>query len=426
RFKQRINNEGIENWDSEEEPCEKNEKNPPNDTIKNSFIHSNCQILLFPGVLAKDFLICTNNIVPFDKILLVIKTCIRDEISCPICLDEPTASIITKCGHIFCWRCIIECILSNNSPTHCKCPICYQIITSTDIRIVLWKYDEHPKINDKITMNLCVRNKNQLHVKLITERSNELPSFIYPILELTPGRWVLVPDPTNDNNKSNYLTHVFKFPKDRTSLTCFFESIHSFMLHQKDDFDMNSISFRSVSLILDNVSLIKNLVTDDLIDFTTEFIDIDENYSVLFYQMPLEYNVFLHPSNFGQICGYIKGCKQKYEEAPRVITGNVVHYFHGVINRHTWKRYKFLSHLPLHSQYTLCLVTLTNPIMPVIEYEKNTDLTENEVDTDNDENLYYYNHSSNKNTQFSVVNFTTKTNELENCIRYINLNPRNP
>lgn len=43
---------------------------------------------------------------------------------CPICLGKPVAGRMTKCGHIFCFPCILHYIQLSDIPKSAKCPIC--------------------------------------------------------------------------------------------------------------------------------------------------------------------------------------------------------------------------------------------------------------------------------------------------------------
>ncbi|KAL7423612.1 hypothetical protein Q5752_001193 [Cryptotrichosporon argae] len=44
--------------------------------------------------------------------------------TCPICLSKPVAGRMTKCGHIFCFPCILHYIQLSDVPKSAKCPIC--------------------------------------------------------------------------------------------------------------------------------------------------------------------------------------------------------------------------------------------------------------------------------------------------------------
>lgn len=53
--------------------------------------------------------------------------------SCPICLYPPVAARITRCGHIFCWPCMLH-YLSLSERNWSKCPICYEAVHGGDLK----------------------------------------------------------------------------------------------------------------------------------------------------------------------------------------------------------------------------------------------------------------------------------------------------
>lgn len=61
------------------------------------------------------------------------------KIVCPICL-EPANQIIaprvTKCGHIFCWPCLLQYLQFERQYAWKKCPLCSESIYKKDIRRV--------------------------------------------------------------------------------------------------------------------------------------------------------------------------------------------------------------------------------------------------------------------------------------------------
>ncbi|WVR04546.1 hypothetical protein IAU60_001553 [Kwoniella sp. DSM 27419] len=55
---------------------------------------------------------------------------------CPICLGKPVAGRMTKCGHIFCFPCILHYIQLSDIPKSAKCPICGDTIHSSMLKSV--------------------------------------------------------------------------------------------------------------------------------------------------------------------------------------------------------------------------------------------------------------------------------------------------
>ncbi|KAG6811574.1 hypothetical protein H0H92_006823 [Tricholoma furcatifolium] len=66
--------------------------------------------------------------------------------SCPICLSAPTAPRMTKCGHIFCFPCILH-YLSNSENKWARCPICFDSVNERQLKAVKW-YDGPPHIEE--------------------------------------------------------------------------------------------------------------------------------------------------------------------------------------------------------------------------------------------------------------------------------------
>ncbi|EFP77445.1 uncharacterized protein PGTG_03401 [Puccinia graminis f. sp. tritici CRL 75-36-700-3] len=86
--------------------------------------------------------------------------------ACPICLSEPTAARMTKCGHIFCYPCILHYLeLSDDGKAQGrKCPVCYETILKKDLKSVKWfdcspeQAGDHPDpVSDLMTFRLIER-----------------------------------------------------------------------------------------------------------------------------------------------------------------------------------------------------------------------------------------------------------------------------
>ncbi|SPO25374.1 uncharacterized protein UTRI_03211_B [Ustilago trichophora] len=72
--------------------------------------------------------------------------------ACPICLSPPTAPRMTKCGHVFCYPCILHYLTlkddNNSKPTAPilqpstqkwrRCPICWDAVYARDLKAVRW------------------------------------------------------------------------------------------------------------------------------------------------------------------------------------------------------------------------------------------------------------------------------------------------
>ncbi|KAL1921778.1 uncharacterized protein VTP21DRAFT_10420 [Calcarisporiella thermophila] len=89
--------------------------------------------------------------------------------NCPICLTTPlSAGRITKCGHTFCFPCILHYLdINETKKAWRKCPICWDAIYVKDLKCVrFWKVHSQIKAGDgglvnsgeRLTMRLMLRH----------------------------------------------------------------------------------------------------------------------------------------------------------------------------------------------------------------------------------------------------------------------------
>lgn len=52
-----------------------------------------------------------------------------DEFLCNICIRRPSNSVVTLCGHIFCWACLYGWMHNKEKP----CPVCKNLLTKGTI-----------------------------------------------------------------------------------------------------------------------------------------------------------------------------------------------------------------------------------------------------------------------------------------------------
>ncbi|KAK9896415.1 hypothetical protein P389DRAFT_189979 [Cystobasidium minutum MCA 4210] len=103
--------------------------------------------------------------------------------SCPICLSEPVAPRMTKCGHIFCYPCVLHYLeLSDQTGQKCRsCPICYDTVYGRELKSVKW-YDpvtaasqaeaEHPPYQLERT-DPQQQQQHDTHATLVTKEKKE-------------------------------------------------------------------------------------------------------------------------------------------------------------------------------------------------------------------------------------------------------------
>ncbi|KAI0041901.1 hypothetical protein FA95DRAFT_1682920 [Auriscalpium vulgare] len=58
--------------------------------------------------------------------------------TCPICLSPPTAPRMTKCGHVFCFPCILHYLNTSDNLKWVRCPICFDSVNEKQLKSVHW------------------------------------------------------------------------------------------------------------------------------------------------------------------------------------------------------------------------------------------------------------------------------------------------
>lgn len=110
----------------------------------------------------------------WSDVLQVLASTESQATSCPICLSEPVAPRMAKCGHIFCLSCLIRFMNSNsnddaNGPVPekkakwKKCPICEDSIYISETRPVRFYAGQEsplPRPGDDVVLRLMMRNSN--------------------------------------------------------------------------------------------------------------------------------------------------------------------------------------------------------------------------------------------------------------------------
>lgn len=113
----------------------------------------------------------------WDDVLQVLASAESQQTACPICLGEPVAPRMAKCGHIFCLPCLIRFMNSHADAEGAghghgggqekkqnrwrKCPICDDTVYMSDVRPVRFYAGQEsalPRPGDDVVLRLMARN----------------------------------------------------------------------------------------------------------------------------------------------------------------------------------------------------------------------------------------------------------------------------
>lgn len=98
-----------------------------------------------------------------------------EEPKCPICLFPPVAAKMTKCGHVYCFPCILHYLALSDKEWR-KCPICFDAVRLQDLRSTSsWPYHEY-QMNETVDFQLMCRRKGFLGVTKVGKEHREDPA----------------------------------------------------------------------------------------------------------------------------------------------------------------------------------------------------------------------------------------------------------
>ncbi|KAM3610366.1 uncharacterized protein V6R79_002986 [Siganus canaliculatus] len=127
---------------------------------KELFLQANCQFVVTDDQDYQAHFTDPDTLVNWDRVQQV-RIYSHEVPSCPICLYAPVAARITRCGHIFCWTCMLH-YLSLSDKSWAKCPICYEAVHPADLKSVVAMETKQYAVGDVITMRLMRREKGAL------------------------------------------------------------------------------------------------------------------------------------------------------------------------------------------------------------------------------------------------------------------------
>ncbi|KAJ9156467.1 RING-15 protein [Pleurostoma richardsiae] len=140
---------------------------------KARYVHANYRFIVSPKGDYSTQAVDADEHLDWSDVMQILASAESQAASCPICLSEPVAPRMAKCGHIFCLPCLIRFMNSSsddgNGPAPekkarwKKCPICEDSIYMSDVRPVRFYAGQEsplPKPGDDVVLRLMMRNSN--------------------------------------------------------------------------------------------------------------------------------------------------------------------------------------------------------------------------------------------------------------------------
>ncbi|KAF7548788.1 hypothetical protein G7Z17_g6844 [Cylindrodendrum hubeiense] len=139
---------------------------------KARYVHANYRFIVSPEGAYTSHASDPDMLLDWSLVMQILASSESQTSSCPICLSEPVAPRMAKCGHIFCLPCLIRFMNSSSSEEESKlgktvrwkkCPICEDSIYLQDVRPVRFYAGQEsplPRVGDDVVLRLMARNAN--------------------------------------------------------------------------------------------------------------------------------------------------------------------------------------------------------------------------------------------------------------------------
>ncbi|KAK9303356.1 hypothetical protein QLX08_004944 [Tetragonisca angustula] len=366
---------------------------------KEQFLQASCQFVVSAN---GNYTVCLSDpdVLVDWNLVEQIKLYSFESLSCPICLYPPTAGKMTRCGHVYCWHCILH-YLSLSDKSWRTCPICYEFIQKSDLKSVNEITQSTLNLGDIITLRLMRREKESLLAvpvgSLVQNPTNffsvseTLSKEVYSklliastedvmnIIEHERTQLKLELSKTPNSSKQYIEQALDELSKRETELlqrTKLIEvksevvpQCESTTLDYKLQIEKNNIkksqlgSQNQQETNTSTKKYVKN-VDEEILKSTESSSSNGQSTSgtskfFYFYQAEDGQHLYLHAMN-------VKMLEMQYgnlENCPRIIKGKLLEKEEGSLTEDLRRRFRYLGHLPLTCQFEVAEIELKPPIV---------------------------------------------------------------
>lgn len=300
------------------------------------------------------------------------------EMTCSICLENMTCPRIAKCGHIFCWSCILQLFSYHEHTSLAPCPVCLrEKIRIIDLRPVIVETLEHVKVGQNLDLVLLRRPKhlNLLYpTNMVPIMDSKRPLPLYEDSENSRFNRLLV---TNDllslfTTESLQLEAAIASAKSSQDLTLYMEVAQQMLKEEMAELETKILA-RSGGLVSSSNSSLtastqllapisKPLAKQRLSDIMPEKLD-GEN-SFFFYQSRDGQLIFLHPLNQQYLLQEFGADADMPELLENV---KVLDLETKTFDEKIRRKFPALAHLPLSCQFSFALVDISGLLKSPVE-----------------------------------------------------------
>lgn len=363
---------------------------------KEQYLQANCQFVVKSdgGYDYRPFSVTPDALVEWDQVVKILVSS-SEESQCPICLYPPKAAKMTRCGHIFCYACMLH-YLSLSDKNWRKCPICYESVHQPDLKSASSKaLHQSYKVGDIISMELMTREKGSLYVTKndeIRNSTDNFPKYSDGADHFTYSKLIMA-DPNEILKIIKQEMNELEFQLIEDGMDCpesvFVQQAMNLLtikqaevekaISEKEEVDAMTSSLNPT--VASFVPTAKNeLQSEDSVDShdnRNELIDDECNLTVndidivpvatnthskhfFYYQAPNAQNIFLHSVNSRML----QATFESLEKSPQKIRGKIVQIESCTMNEDLRKRLKYLQHLPVSSVFEVVEIEFDHGFLP--------------------------------------------------------------
>ncbi|GJQ75603.1 hypothetical protein Trydic_g17683 [Trypoxylus dichotomus] len=363
---------------------------------KEQFLQANCQFIVKSSGNYKQYMNSPDTLVEWDLVEQV-NVQVSDSPSCPICLYPPVAAKMTRCGHVYCWSCILH-YLALTDKSWRKCPICYEAVHIQDLKSVVSIIHPSLTVNDMITFKLMKRLRGSLIAYPVGETIREDDQIIFNMSEKEVPNIhckLLLAD------RSEVLTiierercelQVYLAEDDNNPEKCFIQEALR-LLQIRENAVFNQLDSETHNVKCDVLCSVANEVVSDSSkesktnreknesiseNFNTHDCTLEDNITVedlyisqpkvlnnqqvkyfYFYQASDGQHIYLHAIN----ARMLEHCYGSLEMAPKIISGRIIEKEGGSMTEDLRNRLRYLQHLPVTCQFEVAEIQLREPVI---------------------------------------------------------------
>ncbi|KAJ8904351.1 hypothetical protein NDN08_000872 [Rhodosorus marinus] len=302
------------------------------------------------------------------EIVLVLSDAQSKEKNCPICLDTLLSPRMTSCGHIYCYLCVLK-LMSYVSGSFGRCPLCAENFETQDLK----------SVDFREILPFC-ENTEQVMYLLARDRESTVVDRFDP-LSASPSVELSLYDPMDVGFSRYYITndeHYLKLlerdldeirksvteAEDVMEMSAFAEVAEASVRSKRRDvkrrlhlLKSTSGKKKGVKRDKEEVNRISDIEPNAAESGSFHAADSNADNSLKFlYQAATGENIYLHPVN-------VKCLSREHEsfrDYPLVIEAKVLEIERYTMSEELRRRYRFLSHLPIGSEFGLCEMDLSS------------------------------------------------------------------